>query len=138
VIGTEYYLLKKAPSSPAASCARARRSQDEYGQPVVNFATQPYGRRQVRPVHRLAHRHPDGDRPRQRVISAPVIESRIPGEGRITGSFSIEEAEDLALKLRAGALPASITYLEERTVGPSLGRDSVVRGCGPRWPACWW
>jgi preprotein translocase subunit SecD len=63
-----------------------------------------------------------------RVISAPVIQSRIPGDGRIEGNFSIQEAEDLALKLRAGALPAEITYLEERTVGPSLGRDSVVRG----------
>jgi preprotein translocase subunit SecD len=63
-----------------------------------------------------------------RVQSAPVIQSRIPGSGRITGNYTIDEAEDLALKLRAGALPAGITYLEERTVGPSLGRDSVVRG----------
>jgi preprotein translocase subunit SecD len=63
-----------------------------------------------------------------KVISAPVIESRIPGDGRITGNFTVEGAEDLALKLRAGALPATITYLEERTVGPSLGHDSVVRG----------
>ena len=63
-----------------------------------------------------------------KVISAPVIRSRIRDEGYIEGNFDIASAEDLSLKLRAGALPASITYLEERTVGPSLGRDSVVRG----------
>jgi preprotein translocase subunit SecD len=63
-----------------------------------------------------------------KVYSAPVIKSQITDSGIIEGSFTIQSAEDLALVLRAGALPASITYLEERTVGPSLGRDSVVRG----------
>jgi len=57
-----------------------------------------------------------------------VIRSRIRDEGYIEGNFDIETAEDLALSLRAGALPASINYLEERTVGPSLGRDSIVHG----------
>jgi preprotein translocase subunit SecD len=63
-----------------------------------------------------------------KVMSAPVIRGQIGDQGIIEGSFTIQEAEDLALVLRAGALPASITYLEERTVGPSLGHDSVVRG----------
>ena len=128
VIGTDYYLLKKAAIISGQELRSARRSQDEYGQPVVNFATQPYA---ADKFGQYTGSH-IGTRMAivldQRVISAPVIESRIPGEGRITGNFSIEEAEDLALKLRAGALPATITYLEERTVGPSLGRDSVVRG----------
>ena len=62
------------------------------------------------------------------VSSAPVIQSRIEDQGRIEGNFSQESAHDLALELRAGALPASIKYLEERTVGPSLGADSIRHG----------
>jgi protein-export membrane protein SecD len=62
------------------------------------------------------------------VISAPTIQSRISDTGRITGAASQEEAADLALNLRAGSLPASIKYEEERTVGPSLGADSIREG----------
>ncbi len=61
-----------------------------------------------------------------RIRSAPVVQSKIPsGDGRITGKFSDEEAGDLAIVLRAGALPAPIHVIEERTVGPTLGRDSI-------------
>ena len=60
--------------------------------------------------------------------SAPRIHERITDTGQITGSFTPEEANDLALVLRAGALPAGLTYLEERTVGPSLGLDSIKKG----------
>jgi preprotein translocase subunit SecD len=64
-----------------------------------------------------------------RVYSAPVIQEKISGgRARITGNFTMEEARDLAIVLRAGALPAPVTILEERTVGPSLGRDSIERG----------
>jgi preprotein translocase subunit SecD len=63
-----------------------------------------------------------------RVQSAPNIKDRITEQGVIEGSFSPEEANDLALVLRAGALPAGLTYLEERTVGPSLGLDSIRKG----------
>ncbi|MGC6472015.1 MAG: protein translocase subunit SecD [Parvibaculales bacterium] len=63
------------------------------------------------------------------VISAPVIQSPIlGGSGRITGNFSVETANDLAILLRAGALPAPLNILEERTVGPGLGADSVKAG----------
>ena len=63
------------------------------------------------------------------VYSAPVINETIPyGRGQITGRFSHEEAKDLAIVLKAGALPAPVTILENRTVGPSLGRDSVRTG----------
>ncbi|HXX43984.1 MAG TPA: protein translocase subunit SecD [Candidatus Acidoferrales bacterium] len=64
----------------------------------------------------------------RQVYEAATIKSRIEDSGRITGSFSQESAQDLALVLRAGALPASIKYLEERTVGPSLGADSIREG----------
>src|SRR5215813_10200313 len=62
------------------------------------------------------------------IQSAPTIQSRIEDQGRIDGNFSQESAHNLALVLRAGALPASIKYLEERTVGPSLGADSIRHG----------
>lgn len=63
-----------------------------------------------------------------RVQSAPTIQSQISDQGQIEGTFTPEEANDLALVLRAGALPAGLTYLEERTVGPSLGLDSIKKG----------
>ena len=63
-----------------------------------------------------------------KVYTAPVINSRIEDSGIIEGNFTQESAQDLALVLRAGALPASIKYLEERTVGPSLGADSIREG----------
>jgi len=63
-----------------------------------------------------------------KVYSAPVIKQRIEDQGRIDGNFSQESAHDLALVLRAGALPASIKYLEQRTVGASLGADSIRHG----------
>jgi preprotein translocase subunit SecD len=63
------------------------------------------------------------------VHSAPVIRERIPsGQAQITGGFTAEEARDLAIVLRAGALPAPVQILEERTVGPSLGADSIRKG----------
>lgn len=64
-----------------------------------------------------------------KVISAPVIrEPILGGTGVISGSFSVQEAQDLALLLRAGALPAPLTVLEERSVGPGLGADSIAAG----------
>ena len=62
------------------------------------------------------------------VISAPTIQSRISDSGRITGAAGEQEASDLALNLRAGSLPAGVIYEEERTVGPSLGADSIQEG----------
>lgn len=63
------------------------------------------------------------------VHSAPVIQERISGgEAQITGTFTMDEARDLAIVLRAGALPAPVKILEQRTVGPSLGQDSVEQG----------
>ena len=64
-----------------------------------------------------------------KVISAPVIrEPIIGGQGQISGSFTVQSANDLAILLRAGALPAPLTVIEERTVGPGLGQDSIEKG----------
>ncbi len=63
------------------------------------------------------------------VYSAPVIQERIPGgRAQITGRFDTKEASDLAIVLRAGALPAPVKIIEQRTVGPSLGQDSIRQG----------
>ncbi|HZP20029.1 MAG TPA: protein translocase subunit SecD, partial [Bauldia sp.] len=63
------------------------------------------------------------------VISAPTIrEPILGGSGQISGSFTVETANDLAILLRAGSLPAKLTIVEERTIGPSLGRDSIRAG----------
>jgi SecD-like export protein len=70
-----------------------------------------------------------------KVISAPVIrEPIIGGQGQISGNFSVRDANDLAVLLRAGALPAPLTVVEESTVGPSLGADSIRADCWPSPP----
>jgi preprotein translocase subunit SecD len=63
-----------------------------------------------------------------RVVTAPVVRSQITDSGQIEGNFTQQEAQDLSFVLKSGALPAGITYLEERTVGPALGRDSIEAG----------
>ena len=99
------------------------------GQPIVNFSTTDEG---VRLFSRITGSH-IGDRMAivldESVYSAPVIQSKISeGRGIITGSGTQEEAKDLAIVLRAGALPAEVEIIEDRTVGPSLGRDSIEQG----------
>ena len=79
--------------------------------------------------HARQHRSSTRDHSGQRSpVRAPSFRGAIYDQGQITGNFSIEEAQDLALKLRSGALPASLEYQEERTVGPSLGADSIRSG----------
>lgn len=70
-----------------------------------------------------------------RVISSPVIRARIPGEGVIEGNFTADQARDLAILLRGGALPVPVQPIEERTVGPTLGRDSIERSLRAGWIA---
>ena len=128
VTGRQFYQLKRASVVTGRDLRNARRSQDEYGQAAVSFSLNPDGAKRFGDYTR-AH---IGDQMAivldNKVRSAPVIRGHITDSGIIQGSFTVQQAEDLALVLRAGALPASITYLEERTVGPSLGRDSVIRG----------
>ena len=99
------------------------------GQPIVNFSTTDEG---VRLFSRITGSH-IGERMAivldESVYSAPVIQNKISeGRGIITGSGTQEEAKDLSIVLRAGALPAEVEIIEDRTVGPSLGRDSIEQG----------
>ena len=127
---TMYMVVKKAASITGKHLKNARRSQDPFtGQSEVLFYLNSEGVTLFADAtganvgNRLAIVLDDVIR------SAPNIESRIDSESaRITGGFTVEEADDLALILRSGALPAKLRILEERSVGPSLGRDSILRG----------
>ena len=123
-----FYLVRKVPIITGRDLRGAKEGPDQYNSPAVHFslksdAAVKFAKATGENVnHRLAIVL---DRT---VISAPNIESRIGEEGQITGSFTMQEAEDLALKLRSGALPASLTYLQEETIGPTLGADSIRSG----------
>jgi len=124
----EYYILSRTPEVHGSDLRDARPQQGDLGKWETNFVlTQDAAKRFEKYTaanvgNRLAIVLD------KTVLSAPVIESKISDSGRITGAASHEDASDLALNLRAGALPASVEYLEERTVGPSLGADSIKAG----------
>ena len=104
-------------------------SFENAGQPIVNFTTTSQG---VRLFGRVTGANV-GERMAiildDQVYSAPTIRSKISqGSGIIEGTGTIDEAKDLAIVLRAGALPADVQIVEDRTVGPSLGRDSIEQG----------
>ena len=124
------FLLKKSALLTGASLTDARVQLDsQYGEPYVSIEFDKKGARMFeRVTGENVNKHLaivlDN-----KVYSAPTIQERIAGgKARITGRFTMEEARDLAIILRAGALPAPVTILEERTVGPSLGADSIRLG----------
>lgn len=108
----------------------ARSAYDERtGQPIISFRLDAIGARQFSDVTRANVGHPFAIVLDGKVLSAPVINEHIGGgSGQITGRFTMREATDLAALLRAGALPAPMTVIEERTVGPDLGSDAITRG----------
>jgi len=124
-----YYLVRKVAVITGNDLRNAKPSLDEMNLPAVSFTLNNEGvakftRATEQNIGRQLAIILDGQ-----VRSAPTIETRIAqAEARITGSFTNEEAQDLSLVLRSGALPASLTYLEERSVGPSLGADSIRAG----------
>ncbi|HAU28833.1 MAG TPA: protein translocase subunit SecD [Rhodospirillaceae bacterium] len=106
----------------------ARPTFDEYNRPSVSFqfdsaGARRFGETTAKNIGKRLAIVLD-----KTVISAPRIQSEIRERGVITGQFTVEEASDLALLLRSGALPAPLHILEERTVGPSLGSDSIRQG----------
>ncbi|WP_372835731.1 protein translocase subunit SecD [Puniceibacterium confluentis] len=124
-----YYTLEQAPVVTGEELVDAQPAFDQNGRPAVNFRFNPSGARKFGDYTANNIGSPfaivlDGE-----VISAPVIQSHIPGgSGIITGNFSVEESTNLAVLLRAGALPAGLDFLEERTIGPELGQDSIDAG----------
>ena len=107
----------------------AQPSFDQNNRPAVSFQFNPVGGRKFGEYTKNNIGNPFAIVLDKQVISAPVIQSYIPGgAGIITGNFSVDESNRLAILLRAGALPAAIQVLEQRTVGPELGADSIKSG----------
>jgi preprotein translocase subunit SecD len=125
---TGYYVVRRVPAVTGRDLRTARPTLDENNRPAVSFSLNQDGARKFGTFTQANIGRQLGIVLDNRVQSAPVIQSRIDDEGRITGNFTNQEAQDLSLKLRSGALPANLTYLEERTVGPSLGADSIRAG----------
>jgi preprotein translocase subunit SecD len=124
----EWYLVVRPPAITGRDLRNARPGRDENNRPEVDFTLTADGARRFgdfteRNVGNRLAVVLDG-----KIQSVATIRSRIADSGRITGRFSQQRANDLSLVLRAGALPASMHYLEERTVGPSLGADSIREG----------
>jgi len=128
--GEAWYVLNRTPivTGRDLRSATENRNTEMPGQWQINFTLTGEAARRFGPFTEQNKGRQMAIELEKRVYSAPVIQSRIDDSGRIDGNFSQESAHDLALVLRAGALPASIKYLEERTVGPSLGADSIRHG----------
>ncbi|MEP2784263.1 MAG: protein translocase subunit SecD [Pseudoruegeria sp.] len=124
-----YYIIEKAAVVTGEELVDAQPSFNQNGQPAVSFRFNPSGARKFGDYTAENIGSPfaivlDGE-----VISAPTIQDHIPGgSGIITGQFTVEESTQLAVLLRAGALPAEMLFLEERTIGPELGQDSIDAG----------
>ena len=128
--GENWYVLSRTPVVTGRDLRSATESRNAEmpGQWQINFVLSGEAARRFGPFTEQNRGRQMAIVLEKKVYSAPVIQSRIEDSGRIDGNFSQESAHDLALVLRAGALPASIKYLEERTVGPSLGADSIRHG----------
>lgn len=129
-VQTVYYLLNRTPivSGQDLVSASPQPSSTNPGQYEVLFHLSTSAAARFGPFTEANVGHRMAIVLDNKVDTAPVIQSRIEDQGTITGNFSEDSAKDLALVLKAGALPASIKYLEERTVGPSLGADSIREG----------
>ena len=126
--GTVYYIVRRVAPVTGRDLRTSRPTLDENNLPAVSFTFNQDGARRFgqfteQNINRRLAVILDN-----RVYTAPTIQSRIADEGRITGSFTQQEAQDLSLVLRAGALPAPMDFLEERTVGPTLGAESIRAG----------
>ena len=124
----EFYLVRKEAVITGRDLKNARAGVGQNNEPDVQFTLNPGGaekfkRETGRSVGKRLAIILDGS-----VASAPTIQSQIGAEGQITGRFTAQEADELAKILRAGALPATLKYLQELTVGASLGRDSIRQG----------
>jgi preprotein translocase subunit SecD len=125
---TVYYALRRVAAVSGRDLRSARPSLDQNNRPAVSFTLSGDGARRFgqvteQNIGRNLAIVLDG-----RVFSAPRIDGRITDQGQIYGSFTNQEAADLSLVLRSGALPARLDYLQEQTIGPSLGADAIKSG----------
>ncbi|MDO5611839.1 MAG: protein translocase subunit SecD [Paracoccus sp. (in: a-proteobacteria)] len=124
-----FYMLEETPVVTGEQLTDAMPGTDQNGAPSVDFRFNPQGARAFGSYTAANVGQPFAIVLDGQVISAPVIRQAITGgSGQISGSMNYDEANRLAVLLRAGALPAQMTFLEERTIGPELGRDSIEAG----------
>ncbi|MBM1813548.1 protein translocase subunit SecD [Pseudosulfitobacter pseudonitzschiae] len=124
-----YYVIQTAPVVSGEDLVDAQPAFDQNGGPAVNFRFDSSGARRFGDYTAENIGSPFAIVLDNEVVSAPVIQSHIPGgSGIITGRFTVEQTTKLAVLLRAGALPAKMNFLEERTIGPELGQDSIEAG----------
>jgi preprotein translocase subunit SecD len=124
-----FYILEETPVVSGEELTNAQPAFDQNGRPAVEFQFDAQGARSFGEYTEANIGKPFAIVLDDEVISAPTIQSAIPGgRGIITGNFTVEESTELAVLLRAGALPAEMTFLEERTIGPELGADSIAAG----------
>ena len=125
----QYYIIESAPVVTGEDLVDAQPSFDQNGNPAVSFRFNTAGARRFGDYTAENIGSPFAIVLDDEVVSAPVIQSYIPGgSGIITGRFDVEESTNLAVLLRAGALPAQLVFLVEETVGPQLGQDSIDAG----------
>ncbi|MDZ4392102.1 protein translocase subunit SecD [Cypionkella sp.] len=124
-----YYIVADEPVVAGEELTDAQPSFDQNGRPAVSFKFNVSGARKFGEYTSANIGQPFAIVLDDKVISAPTIQSAIQGgSGIITGTFTLEESTNLAVLLRAGALPAKMNFLEERTIGPELGQDSIDAG----------
>ncbi len=124
-----YYTLAEAPVVTGEDLTDARPGFDQNGAPSVDFRFGPQGARRFGAYTSANVGQPFAIVLDNQVISAPVIRQAITtGSGQISGAMDVAQSNQLAVLLRAGALPAEMTFLEERTIGPELGQDSIDAG----------
>lgn len=124
-----FYVLEDSIVVSGDELVDSRPEFDQNGRPAVGFRFNLSGGRKFGDYTTAHREEPFAIVLDNKVISAPTIQSAITGgSGIITGNFTVEESTNLAVLLRAGALPAKMTFLEERTIGPELGADSIKAG----------
>ncbi len=125
---TNYYAVEKVAIVSGEELQAANRTTDEYGRPAVNFTLDSDTGRKFGDFTEKNRGKALAIVLDNRVQSAPTIQDKITTDGIITGQFTIEESNDLAVMLQSGALPAGLRFLEQRVVGPFLGLDSIRKG----------
>ena len=127
--GGEWYFIESRVMVSGENLVDASQNYDQQNQPVVDFKFDAVGARKFCDATTKGVGKVFAIKLDDKIVSAPVIRSSIcGGSGMISGSFTVQSALDLALLLRAGALPANLEILEERSVGAELGADSIAAG----------
>jgi len=127
--GGGFVAVKRRTIVSGENLTKAQQGFDENGNPAINFTFDTSGARRFGRVTQENIGKPFAIILDNKVLSAPNIQSAIlGGQGQITGNFTVESASQLAVALSSGRLPVKLNVIEERTVGPELGKDSIQKG----------